>query len=63
MASPVWKIQKMVKDLASVFKRLVYDVRSSKKIWAQLEVPLRMFIGVLLSNLPIGCHLQGNLRT
>ena len=66
--SPVWKIQKMVKFLASVVKACEYDVRSSKKIWVQLEVPLRsysqnMFIGILLSNLLLACHLQGNLRS
>ena len=62
------KFKKWSKNLDSVLKRYEYDVRSSKKIWVQLEVPLRsysqnMFIGILLSNLPLECHLQGNLLT
>ena len=62
------KFKKWSKNLGSVLKRCEYDVRSTKKIWAQLEVPLKspsqnMFIGVWLSDLPIAGHLQGNLRT
>ena len=62
------KFKKWSKNLGSVLKRCEYDVRSTKKIWAQLEVPLKspsqnMFIGVWLSDLPIACHLQGKLQT
>ena len=62
-AGPDWKMRVQVKNLASVLKRCVYDVRSSKDNLAQLQVSLRsysqnMFIGVLLSNLHFACHLQ-----
>ena len=56
------KFKEWSKILASVLKTCVYDVRSSKKIWAQLEVPLRsysqnMFIGILLSDV-IKCKTE-----
>ena len=62
------KFKKWSKNLGSVLKRCEYDVSVLKKIWAQLEVPLKspsqnIFIGIRLSDLPIACHLQGNLRT
>ena len=62
------KFKEWSKILASVLKTCVYDVRSSKKIWAQLEFPLKsysqnMFIGILLSDLLFACHLQCNLWT
>ena len=51
------KFKKWSKILASVLKTCVYDVRSSKKNWAQLDDPLpsyskNKFIDIWLSNLP-----------